>query len=254
MSRKPMIAMNMDYRPSRHDSISLSWLNSGYYEAISRTNGLPVAMPPYAEDEDLRQILSQMDGLVMIGCKLDLDPIPLGMDLHPATRVMPKLREDYDRRLARIAYDLKIPTLAIGSGMQMMNLVCGGTLYQHVEEEHPGSLHHRDVIERNVRHILEIVPGSRFDTMYGPGEIRVNSDHHMAIDHLAPVFRVSATSPDGVIEAYETIDDDWYCIGTQFHPESETASALDMQVIEAFMEACEQPEPAILKMGSKQAA
>ena len=84
------------------------------------------------------------------------------------------------------------------------------------------------------------------DQIYGPGEIRVNSDHHMAVDQLASCFRVGAASPDGVVEAYESIDDSWFCIGVQFHPENQTASALDMQVFDAFMEGCTAQDPSRL--------
>jgi putative glutamine amidotransferase len=59
----------------------------------------------------------------------------------------------------------------------------------------------------------------------------------MAVRDLAGRFRVSATCPDGVIEAYESIEDDWFCIGVQWHPESSTASALDLQIFEAFIDA-----------------
>lgn len=82
-----------------------------------------------------------------------------------------------------------------------------------------------------------IIPGTRVDMIYGPGEVRVNSAHHMAVRQLASRFRVSATCPDGVIEAYESIDEHWFCLGVQWHPESNTASALDVQIFESLIEA-----------------
>jgi putative glutamine amidotransferase len=168
---------------------------------------------------------------------------------------MPARREDFDRRLCKLALEMRIPTLAIGIGMQTLNVICGGTLYQHIPEDIPRSLHHRDTVENCLRHIIDIVPGTRMDKIYGPGEIRVNSQHHMAVDQVANAFRVSATSPDGVIEAYESIEDDWFCLGVQWHPENETASALDMQVFETFLEACQADEHAtILPMPVRQAA
>lgn len=252
---KPVVMMNSDFRPERKDGGALNWINAGYYESVITCQGIPVVIPQLPHDDDLRQILRTADGLLMIGCKLDMDPIRMGLDPHPATRVMPTVREDFDRRLAKIAYELKIPTLAIGVGMQIMNVVCGGTLYQHVLEEVPKALHHRDLVETNLRHIIDIVPGTRMDQIYGPGEIRVNSDHHMAVEHLAPCFRVSATTPDSVIEAYESIDEKWFCMGVQWHPESETASALDMQVIEAFMDACkESATPNVIPMTKRKVA
>lgn len=149
---------------------------------------------------------------------------------------------------------MKIPTLAIGSGMQTLNVICGGTLFQHVAEDVLKSLCHRDPVENCLRHVIEIVPGSKMDTIYGPGEIRVNSDHHMAINQLANCFRMSAASPDGVIECYESVDDDWFCLGVQWHPEDDTASALDMQIFTEFISACRGAEPAILQMPQRVAA
>ena len=134
----------------------------------------------------------------------------LGMEKHPATRAMPTRREDFDRRLCKLAVEMRIPTLAIGVGMQQINVICGGTLFQHIPEAFAKPLHHRDPVEETLRHIIEIVPGTCIDTIYGPGEIRVNSQHHMCVDQVAKRFRVSATSPDGVVEAYESIDDNWY--------------------------------------------
>ncbi len=246
MSNKPIIAINGDYRPTRGDATALSWFNSGYYEAVTGAGGVPVLLPPIPEDDDLRRLLRQADGLVLTGCSLDVDPIRLGMDMHPATKVMPRLREDFDRRLAALAVEMRLPILAIGAGMQILNVVCGGTLHQHVLESVPNALHHRDPVEKNLRHVLDIVPGTRVDAMYGPGEIRVNSQHHMAVANLANPFRVSATCPDGVIEAYESVDDRWFCLGVQWHPENDTASALDMQVFDMFLTACQPAEQHIL--------
>lgn len=244
MSAKPVVAINADFRPARKDSFSFSWMHTGYYDSVAATGGIPVMLPPLADDDDLQRILENVDGLVLTGCKLDLDPVRLGFDRHPITRPMPQRREDFDRRLAKLAFEMKIPTLAIGSGMQALNVICGGTLFQHVAEDVLKALCHRDPVENCLRHVIEIVPGTKMDQIYGPGEIRVNSDHHMAVDQLAPVFRVSATTYDGVIEAYESAIENWWCLGVQFHPESESASALDMQVFEAFIEGVREQEEA----------
>lgn len=251
---KPVIGLNCEFRAARKEAPALSWTTGGYYDSVTAAGGLPIMIPPVASDDDLRQYLSMLDGLVLTGCSLDLDPVRLGMERDPATRPMPARREDFDRRLCRLAAEMRIPVLAIGAGMQTLNVVCGGSIFQNVPLDVPKAMHHRDPVESNLRHIIDIVPGTRVDAIYGPGEIRVNSMHHMAVDQVARQFRVSATAPDGVVEAYESIDEDWYCLGIQWHPESETASALDMQVFENFLTACSQPEPAILKMPARKAA
>lgn len=252
MDKKPIVAINADYRPAK--PVSFSWLPTGYYDSVASAGGIPVMLPPIADDKDLRHLLENVDGLVLTGCKLDLEPVRLGFEPHPATRPMPSLREDFDRRLARLAYEMKIPTLAIGLGMQVLNVVCGGTLFQHVPEDVMKSLCHRDPVENCLRHVIECVPGTKMDGIYGEGEIRVNSDHHMAVDMLASVFRVSATAMDGVIEAYESTLENWWCLGVQFHPESISASALDLQVFEAFIEGVrEQVQPEVYSFEHRRA-
>lgn len=261
MATKPLIGINGDFRPARKEGTALSWFNTGYYDSISAaklktgpketdvTNAIPVLLPPLAEDAELKQILSMLDGLVLAGCTQDLDPIRLGMDKHPHTRPMPSRREDFDRRLCKMAIEMKMPILAIGSGMQLLNVLCGGTIHQHIAEDCPRALHHFDNVENCLRHIIEIVPGTVVDTVYGPGEIRVNSQHHQAVNTPAKGFRVSAMSPDGVVEAIESEDPNWFALGVQWHPESETASALDMQVFEQFLSAIvTQKQPVILKL------
>ena len=261
MSNKPLIGINGDFRPARKDAIALSWFNTGYYDSISATrlktgnretdfiNPIPVLMPPLADDNDLRQMLQMLDGLVLSGCAQDLDPVRLGMEKHPPPRPMPSRREDFDRRLCRMAVEMRMPILAIGGGMQLLNVICGGTIYQHVMEDCPKALHHHDNVETNLRHILNIVPGTRMDKMYGPGEIRVNSNHHQAVNTVGKGFMVSATSPDGVVEAIESTDPNWFAVGVQWHPENETASALDMQVFEQFLQSVvAQKEPVIIRL------
>ncbi len=248
MSTKPLIGINGDYRAARKDAAPLSWFNAGYYDSVTAAGGLPMMVPPVADDEDLKQYLSMLDGLVIAGCTLDMDPVRMGMDKHPATRAMPSRREDFDRRLCTMAAEMKIPTLAVGVGMQEMNVVLGGTLIQNINEAMPRALHHRDPVENHCRHVIEIVEGSRLWDVYGPGEIRVNSQHHMAVDELAPPFTVTATCPDGVIEAYESVEPDWYCVGVQWHPENETSSALDMQVFQSLLEFVCEDSPAILPL------
>lgn len=234
---KPVIGVTGDFRPERYDGAALSWFNTGYYDSVIAVGAIPLLIPPYENEEDLLQVMEGLDGIVLAGCNLDLDPMRMKMHPHPAVKIMPKRREDFDRRIAEIAIERRLPVLAIGSGMQLVNVLCGGTLFQHIPEELPRAIHHRDPVEKNLRHVLEIVPGSRVDAIYGPGEVRVNSNHHMAVRELSNRFRVSATCPDGVVEAYESVEDDWFCLGVQWHPESNTASALDLQIFEAFVDA-----------------
>src|SRR5262249_50886357 len=132
----------------------------------------------------------------------------------------------------------RIPVLAIGLGMQQLNVTLGGTLYLHLPEELPRAMPHRDPTGQAHRHLVLVEPGTRLEEIYGGGEIRVNSSHHMAVRQLGTGLRAAALAPDGVIEAVETTDSHWFCIGVQWHPESESSSALDQQLFECFLQAC----------------
>jgi putative glutamine amidotransferase len=158
---------------------------------------------------------------------------------HPSVRPIAERREESDRLLLRRAVERQVPILAIGLGMQHLNVVCGGSLYLHLPEELPRALPHQDRTGEPHRHAIAVQPGTRLDDIYGGGEVLVNSAHHQAVRQVGAGLRVSARAPDGVIEAIEAEDPQWFCVGVQWQPDSVTASALDMQLFEAFVQACD---------------
>ncbi len=234
MAAKPLIGINTDFRPSRKEHAALSFIAAGYYDGIINSGGVPIIMPPLADEDDTIRLLDMLDGVVLVGGS-DLDPRRDGYMPHPAVRPMDSRREDFDRLLAKHICARHMPVLGVGAGMQLLNLTEGGTLFLHIPEDLPKAIPHKDPIDQSHRHALIVERGSAMERVYGDGEIRVNSMHHMAIDDLANSFRVTARSPDGVIEAFESDVDGWVVIGTQFHPEAESASALDGKIFEEFI-------------------
>ncbi len=234
MDSKPLIGLNADLKTARDNSPAFSYLCAGYYEAISKAGGVPLVVPTLEDGMDLDRVLNLFDGFVMIG-GADLDPRRDGFMRHPSVRLLDRQREDFDRALISAISRRKLPVLGIGVGMQLLNIHAGGNLFLHVAEDLPRALPHADPIDRAHRHALEVAPGSLMERVYGEGEIRVNSMHHMAIDEVAPGFAVTARCPDGVVEAIESTSDDWFAVGTQFHPESDSASALDLRIFEEFI-------------------
>jgi putative glutamine amidotransferase len=231
---KPIIALNADFRASTKDAPAFSYVAAGYYDAVLKAGGIPLILPPVTEDDDLSRLLDLVDGLVLVG-GADLDPRRDGFMLHPTLRLLDSRRETFDRRLVAAAADRRLPVFGIGAGMQLLNVSQGGNLSLHIPEDMPKALPHRDAMDPAHRHGLEVVAGSLMERVYGDGEIRVNSMHHMAVDDVAPGFRVTARCPDGVVEAIESERDDWFAMGTQFHPEAHSASALDLRIFEEFM-------------------
>lgn len=236
MSAKPLIGLNADFRPTKKDTPAFSYLFAGYYDAVIKAGGLPVIVPPLEERDAIEDTLDRLDGFVLVG-GADLDPRRDGFMLHPAVRPVDPRREEFDRLVCRSIVRRRMHVLAVGVGMQLLNVTCGGNLFLHIPEDLPKALPHLDPLDPAHRHALQVLPGSLMERVYGEGDIRVNSCHHMAIDELGEGFRVTAYSPDGVIEAIESTSDDWFAVGTQFHPESDTASALDLRIFEELVAA-----------------
>ena len=247
MQAKPLIGINADFRAAQGNQPSFSVVTAGYYDSILRAGGVPVIIPPMEEEDDINAVLDSLDGFVFIG-GADLDPRRDGFMLHPTVRPMDRRREAFDRKLMQLIADRRMPVFGIGVGMQLINVTMGGNLFLHIPEDLPTAIPHRDPQDPGHRHSLEIQPGSLMERVYGDGEIRVSSRHHMAVDEVAPGFQVTARCPDGVIEAIESEREDWIAIGTQFHPENEAASALDVRVFEEFLDLVREPVPHMLRL------
>jgi len=234
MDAKPLIGVNVDYRSARKDSSAYCFLHTGYCDAITKAGAVPMLIPPMDDEDDIRRVLNLFDGVVLVGgadldCRLD------GYMLHPSMRLLDPRRENFDRRLMDMVAERRMPMMGVGCGMQLLNISQGGNVFLHIPEDVPHALPHLDTMDPNHRHALEIEMGTVMERVYGEGEIRVNSMHHMAIDEVAPGFAVTARCPDGMIEAIESTMDDWFAFGTQFHPENESASALDLRIFEEFV-------------------
>jgi putative glutamine amidotransferase len=234
---RPFIGINADFVPATKQTPAHLRLGAGYADMIVAAGGFPVVLPPLGKEIDLGSFLDRLDGFVLSG-GLDLDPRRVGLPTHPAVQAMPERRDDSDRVLLRLLLERQMPLLAIGLGIQQLNVACGGTLYLHLPEELPRALPHKDPTGYPHRHTVLLEPNTRLEEIYGGGEIRVNSAHHQSVRQPGNGLRVCALAPDGVIEAIESTEAGWFCVGVQWHPESETASALDMQLFECFIQAC----------------
>ncbi|MFL5341038.1 MAG: gamma-glutamyl-gamma-aminobutyrate hydrolase family protein [Gemmataceae bacterium] len=235
-SARPVVGINVDLVAATKQTASYIRLAAGYFDSVYAAGGLPLVLPPLNKGDELDALLDKCDGVVM-GGGLDLDPRRSNLPTHNAVVPMAARREESDRLLLRRVLDRKMPLLAIGVGMQQLNVMQGGSLFLHLPEEMPKSLPHFDPTGGPHRHIVLLEPKTRVDDIYGGGEIRVNSAHHQAVKALGAGLKISAKSPDEVIEAIESTDPRWFCVGVQWHPESDTASALDMQLFEGFVQA-----------------
>jgi putative glutamine amidotransferase len=234
---RPFIGVNADFVTVGKRGAARLQVHAGYADAVAAAGGYPIILPPFGSEVDIDPMLDHLDGFVLTG-GLDIDPRRHGLPYHAAVVPMSERRDLADRILIRRIIDRQMPVLAIGLGLQQINIALGGTLHLHLPEELPRRLPHLDLTGGPHRHLVLLEPGTRVDEIYGGGELRVNSQHHQAARELGCGLRVAARAPDGVIEAIESTDPNWFCVGVQWHPESETASALDLQLFEAFVQAC----------------
>jgi putative glutamine amidotransferase len=250
MKYRPIIGINTDFRTSSKAHTAYSYIHSGYFDCLLAANALPVFIPPYIKEADLTPILDRVDGVVLTGGD-DLDPRKMGLSPHPAVTVVAERRELADRLLCKVVQQRRLPVLGIGLGMQELNVVAGGGVFVHLPEDMPKCIPHRDPHGGPHRHTVVMTAGTRLEQIYGPGEIRVNSYHHQGVRKLAPIFRVAAVAPDGLIEGFEGKDPSWWVTGVQWHPENEGNISLDMQLIEAFVEAAaaSKSTPVLAKVG-----
>jgi putative glutamine amidotransferase len=186
--------------------------------------------------EACRATLERVDALVLTGGE-DVNPARYGQAPHPRLGTTSVERDDAELALVETARELRLPTLAICRGVQVLNVALGGTLIQDIPSQVDTDIDHDPDAPRTRRtHRVEIDTDSRLARAVGVTHMEVNSVHHQAIDRVAPTLRVTATAPDGVIEAVETaLDDPWWCVGVQWHPEDTFESGeLDRRLFAAL--------------------
>jgi len=197
-----------------HDISSCYRLRLSYMEAFDRAGAAAVLLPEARHGCD--DILPRLDGLVLSGGR-DIPPEQLGVAPHPACNYMPELRWESECAWLDRARAAGIPVLGICLGMQVINVCNGGTLIQDLPSQYPDAITH-SAPDRMHQHDIRIEPGSRLATFTPAPAVAVTSAHHQAIDAVAPGFKVTAVSEDRVIEAIESVRDE-FLVGVQWHPE-----------------------------------
>lgn len=192
--------------------------NAAYICAVEDAGGVPLIVPLLRHEEVLRQLYVRLDGLLLTGGP-DVHPRHYGEEVRPACGRIDELLDRVELALLRWALDDDLPVLGICRGMQLLNVVCGGTLYQDLPSEYPGALDHRPADGRTALvHELRVQPGTRLAVLLGTTALRTNSTHHQAVKDLAAGLVASAHAEDGVIEGLEH-PGKAFVLGVQSHPE-----------------------------------
>ena len=205
---------------------------SKYMESLARA-GARMRWVELSDPEQAVQDALTCDGLLLPGGG-DMDPKFYGQERIPACGEPNLLRDAAEPLLLRAFLAADKPVLGICRGIQVMNAVLGGDLYQDIKpfEHLPHNGHWAKV------HTVTVRRGTLLSRILGQDTVLVNSQHHQAVDRVAPGFTLAALSEDGIVEAIEK-PDARFCLGVQWHPEWLSDADPSMQgLFDAFVNAC----------------
>jgi putative glutamine amidotransferase len=236
MRTRPVIGVTLDSEEAGGWS-KLPWyaLRQNYCAAVVAAGGLPVALPH--EPECAGDYLETLDGLVVTGGAFDVDPSLFGAETRHDTVKTKSRRTEFELAVLQGALRRDMPVLGICGGQQLLNVVLGGTLVQHIPDEVADALAHEQPNPRTEPgHAVSVVAGTLLHRVCGGlGELHVNSAHHQAAKDVGEGVIVNATAADGVIEGIEH-PGYRFCLGVEWHPEFHISDG-DSRIFDAFIEA-----------------
>ena len=209
-------------------------LPADYIDAVRRAGGVPLLIAP--GESRVEAILDVIDALVLSGGG-DIDPSRYDGKRHDTNYSIDQERDTLELELARRVIDSSIPTLGICRGAQILNVVQGGKLIEHIPDEIGEKVLHRAPPREPVTHGVKLKAGSRLAKILGRDQFDATSWHHQALRGAAAGFDAVAHAPDGTIEAIEMPSHPWM-IAVQWHPELSAASdPLQQKLFDALVEA-----------------
>ena len=199
---------------------------ASYVRAVQRAGGRPILLVPDPEDaEEPIGVLDLVDALILTGGAGDVNPAFYGQERHPETGPIQEERDAYELALARAAVEREVPILGICRGMEVLNVVYGGSIEQHLPEV-LGHEEHRHTPGTYADHEVRLVPGSLAARAAGYESTPVKSHHHQGIKEVGRGLDVSGwATEDDAVEALEDPSAS-FVLGVLWHPEEDEKSQL----------------------------
>lgn len=231
---KPIIGLSPLYDEEKRGL----WMRPGYLDVLYACGAIPLVLPFDSDAVDVNQVLSICDGLLLTG-GVDVDPRLYGEEPIDACGPIQKIRDDLEFRLLDTALEKDMPVLGICRGSQMLNVYCGGTLYQDLTTQQPGTFNHAMEPPFEVPcHKVALEDGEPLHELLGVDSIPVNSIHHQAVKNVAPTLVPLARSIDGVIEGV-WMPGKRFVWGVQWHPEwIWDVDPRQRQIVQHFVDVC----------------
>ena len=208
-------------------------LPATYADAVAACGGEPVLLPTGSVRAG---VVARLDGLVLAG-GADVDPARYGQAPGGATTVVRPDRDAAELAVLAAALDRDLPLLAVCRGMQLLNVLLGGDLVQHLPDV-PGTGNHQAGPGVFAQRDVQTVPGTRLADLLGP-TAPADCHHHQALGRVADGLTPAAWAEDGVLEAVEATGSR-FCVGVQWHPEAGAGPTRDHRLFGALVRAAEQ--------------
>ncbi|MEK9796774.1 MAG: gamma-glutamyl-gamma-aminobutyrate hydrolase family protein [Alphaproteobacteria bacterium] len=233
--KRPVIGITLDSEaPGGYSNLPWYALRENYADAVTAAGGLPLPLPH--EPDQAGDYLELIDGLVITGGAFDVDPTLFGAGERHPTVITKDRRTAFELAVTRGAIERDMPVLGICGGQQLLHVVLGGQLIQHIPDEVTGALAHEQPNPRDEPgHSVAVTPDTLLHRIVGRDSLDVNSAHHQAAKGEPSGVKINAVAPDGVIEGIEATDKT-FCLGVQWHPEY-GVSAGDADIFRAFIAA-----------------
>lgn len=211
-------------------------VNEDYSQVIEKANGLPLIIPISQNRELIRESLKICDYLLLSGGS-DVDSFLYGEERTEKLLNIKLSRDSYEKAMYGIAKELHIPILGICRGMQLINVLEGGTLFQDLSYcEKTSSIQHNQKDNRHYpSHFITLTKNSFLKNIFDEEQIAVNSFHHQCVKQLASSLEVSAISSDDIIEAFQSKSKQDKVFGIQWHPEKMQSSERMMNIFKFFL-------------------
>lgn len=233
---EPFIGITCDIHLPRKKRTQQFYLTCDYRypEAIKQAGGYPILLPIAFRRRIIRRYLKEIDGIVIVGGE-DVNPKLYGERKKPGTGTVFGPRLQFEKSLYREARKRGLPILGICYGMQLINVLEGGTLFQDIGRDAGSKLNHRN--KKSPNHWIRIDGRSRLGRILGQRRIAVYSSHHQAVALVAPRFKPVAFASDGIIEAIESESEK--IMAVQWHPERQLRYGSARKLFRAFIRVCD---------------
>jgi putative glutamine amidotransferase len=235
MTKSPLIGITVDSEdPGAYSNKPWFALRQNYCSAVTNAGGTVVMLPHDAGAAE--RYADLLDGLVVSGGNFDVDPAMFGAAERHATVKTKDERTAFEADITKAMLARDKPVLGICGGQQLLHVILGGTLVQHIPDAVPDALAHEQPNPRDEPgHTVAVSPDTLLHQIVGTDELPVNSAHHQAAAHDGDAVVINAVAPDGVVEGIES-PAHRFCLGVQWHPEYDISEG-DAKIFRAFIKA-----------------